>query len=168
MTLPSSWHVPACLALVAVMAVLMLTCGCAQQASQTQASIAPVQTTISSTPVPASTTQESKQMVTYTEKDNGTTADIAANTRIAVQLEENPTTGYSWNATPSSGLTVLSSDYQEDKHPEGMVGAGGTHTWVLQATGSGNQTFSAIYKRPWEATTGNETGYTLAIRIVTT
>ncbi len=111
MTFPSSWHAPACLALVAVMAVLLLTCGCTQQASQTQAGIAPVQTTVSSAPVPVSATLEAKKMVTYTEKDNGTTADIAANTRFAVQLEENPTTGYSWNATrvpawPSSPRTT--------------------------------------------------------------
>ena len=106
-------------------------------------------------------------MVTFTEKDNGTTADIAANTRFAVQLGENPTTGFSWNASTSPGLTILSSDYQENKHPEGMVGVGGTRTWILEASGNGNQTFDAVYRRSWEPVTGNETAYTLGIRIVT-
>jgi inhibitor of cysteine peptidase len=149
-------------------AVLVLTCGCTQQATQTQGSIATMQTTAASgAPVPAITVQEGKNMVTFTEKHNGTAADVAADTRFAVQLAENPTTGYSWNASTSSGLTVISSNFQEDKHAEGMVGVGGIRTWVVQATGSGNQTFSAVYQRPWESVTGNETRYTLAIRIVT-
>ena len=106
-------------------------------------------------------------MVTFTKTDNGSTADIAADTRFAVQLEENPTTGFSWNASTSSGLSILSSDYQVKEHAEGMVGVGGTRTWILKATGSGDQTFSAVYRRSWEPVTGNETAYSLAIRIVT-
>ena len=104
-------------------------------------------------------------MVTFTEQDNGTTGTIAANTRFAVMLAENPTTGYAWNASTSDGLTILSSDFQENKHAEGMVGVGGTRTWVILASGTGNQTFSATYLRSWEPVTGNETGYALGIRI---
>jgi len=160
---------PAVLALVAITILLVLASGCTQktpQASPVQGSIAPAETTAAPVvPVAATTEQEGKKMVTFTEKDNGTTADIPANTRFAVQLGENPTTGYSWNASTGSGLTVLSSDYQENKHPEGMVGVGGMHTWILQASGSGNQTFTAIYRRSWEPVTGNETSYDLAIHI---
>jgi inhibitor of cysteine peptidase len=149
-------------------AVLVLSCGCTQQAPRTPGNIATIQTPAApGTPVPVTTAEEGKKMVTFTEKDNGTARDIAANTRFAVQLEENPTTGYSWNASTGSGLTVVSSDYLENKHAEGMAGVGGIRTWVVQATGSGNQTFTAVYRRPWESVTGNETGYTLAIRIVT-
>jgi inhibitor of cysteine peptidase len=160
---------PAVLALLAIAAVLVLASGCTQQAPAAQGTIAPTDTTTAPvTPAPAATAQEGgKKMVTFTEKDNGTTGEIAAGTRFAVQLEENPTTGYSWNASTSSGLTVLSSEYQENQHAEGMTGVGGVHTWILQASGSGNQTFSAVYKRPWETATGNETGYTLTIRIDT-
>ncbi|MCK9632126.1 MAG: protease inhibitor I42 family protein [Methanoregula sp.] len=163
----SPWHVPAVLVLLAITAVLVLSSGCTQQAQKTQDSIATIQTTAApGTPVAATTVQEGKKMVTFTEKDNGTTADIAENTRFAVQLEENPTTGYSWNASTSSGLTILSSDYQENKHAGGMVGVGGIRTWVLQASGSGDQTFNAVYGRSWEPVTGNETAYTMNIRIV--
>jgi inhibitor of cysteine peptidase len=164
----SPWHVPAVLALLAITAVLVLSSGCTQQAQNTQDSIATIQTSAApGTPVAATTAQEGKKMVTFTEKDNGTTADITANTRFAVQLEENPTTGYAWNATTSSGLTVLSSDFQENKHAEGMVGVGGTRTWVLRASGNGDQMFNAVYGRSWEPVTGNETAYTMNIRIVT-
>jgi predicted secreted protein len=159
---------PAFLVLLAIVALLVLTCGCTRQASPAQQSTATVQQTpaAAGTSLAAAPAQEDKTMVTFTDKDNGTTADVTANTKFAVQLKENPTTGYAWNASTGSGLTILSSDYQEDKHAEGMVGVGGTHTWILQATGSGDQMFTAVYRRPWEAVTGNESAYTLTVHIV--
>ncbi len=167
MTSPSSRRMPAFLALLAIVAVLGLACGCTQQASPAQQTLATARTRQSAgTSLAAAPAQEEKSMVTFTDKDNGTTADIAAHAKFAVQLRENPTTGYSWNASTGSGLTVLSSAYQEDRHAEGMVGVGGTRTWILQATGSGDQMFAAVYRRPWEAVTGNESAYTLTIHIV--
>ncbi len=162
----SPWHVPAVLALLAMAAVLVLFSGCTQQASPAQGSIATVQTTpATGTSVPVTIAQDTKKMVTFTEQENGTTGTIAANTRFAVTLAENPTTGYLWNASTSNGLTILSSDFQENKHAEGMLGVGGTRTWVILASGTGNQTFSATYLRSWEPVTGNETGYSLGIHI---
>jgi len=118
--------------------------------------------------VTASTTTpaEGKKMVTLTDTDNGKTEDIAQGTRFAVQLNENPTTGFQWNATVSSGLEIQSSDYQQDKAAEGMVGAGGTRTWVIVAKDLGTQTFSAVYRRSWEPVNGNETVYRVNVNVV--
>jgi putative hemolysin/predicted secreted protein len=113
---------------------------------------------------PAAT--DGKKMVTFTEADNGKTSDIAQTTRFAVQLKENPTTGYMWNATVSPGLEIQSSDYQQDKAAEGMVGVGGTRTWVLVAKDLGAQKFSATYGRSWEPVTGNETAFAVTINVV--
>lgn len=112
------------------------------------------------------TVPEGKKMVTLTEADKGKTEDIAQGTRFAVQLKENPTTGFEWNATVSSGLEIQSSDYQMDKAAEGMVGVGGTRTWVIVANEPGTQTFSATYMRSWEPVTGNETGYSINVNVV--
>ncbi|OPX64426.1 MULTISPECIES: DUF333 domain-containing protein [unclassified Methanoregula] len=112
------------------------------------------------------TAAEGKKMVTLTEADKGKTEDIAQGTRFAVQLKENPTTGFQWNATVSSGLTIQSSDYQQDKAAEGMVGVGGTRTWVVVANDLGTQKFSAVYMRSWEPVTGNETGYSVNVNVV--
>jgi putative hemolysin len=109
---------------------------------------------------------EGKKMVTLTEADKGKTEDIAQGTRFAVQLKGNPTTGYDWNATVSSGLEIQSSDYQQDKAAPGMVGVGGTRTWVIVANDLGTQKFSASYRRSWEPVTGNETAYSVNINIV--
>jgi len=112
------------------------------------------------------TAAEGKKMVTLTDTDNGTTEDIAQSTRFAIQLRENPTTGFAWNATVSSGLEIQSSDYQQDKAAEGMVGVGGTRTWVIVANDLGTQKFSASYRRSWEPVTGNETAYSVNINVV--
>jgi len=112
------------------------------------------------------TAAEGKKMVTLTDTDNGKTEDIAQNTRFAIQLRENPTTGFAWNATVSPGLEIQSSDYQQDKAPEGMVGVGGTRTWVITANDLGMQKFSASYRRSWEPVTGNETAYRVNINVV--
>jgi putative hemolysin/predicted secreted protein len=112
------------------------------------------------------TTAEGKKMVTLTEADKGRTEDIAQGTRFAVQLKENPTTGFSWNATVSSGLEIQSSDYQQDKAAEGMVGVGGTRTWVIIAKDLGTQEFSASYRRSWEPVTGNETAFDVNVNVV--
>ena len=112
------------------------------------------------------TTTESKKMVTLSEADAGRTEDIAQGTRFAVQLKENPTTGFGWNATISSGLEIQSSDYQQDKAAEGMVGVGGTRTWVIIARDLGTQEFSAIYLRSWEPVTGNETSFDVNVNVV--
>jgi putative hemolysin/predicted secreted protein len=114
----------------------------------------------------AATATGGKKMVTLTDTDNGRTEDIAQNTRFAIQLRENPTTGFGWNATVSSGLKIQSSDYQQDKAAEGMVGVGGTRTWVLVANDVGTQKFSASYRRSWEPVTGNETAYSVNINVV--
>ncbi len=113
----------------------------------------------------AGTEPAGKKMVTLTESDDGKTVSIAQNTRFAIQLRENPTTGFSWNATVTPGLVIQSSDYQQDKAAPGMVGVGGTRTWIILANETGTQKFSAVYSRSWEPVTGNETSFSADIRV---
>ena len=113
----------------------------------------------------ATPTAEAKNMVTFTEVDNGKTGNVTQNTQFAVVLAENPSTGFAWNATLSPGLELQSDNYKDDASA-GRVGAGGTHTWVMVAKVPGDQKFSAIYKRSWEPVTGNETAYSVNIRVV--
>lgn len=138
-----------------ILLLLVIAAGCTQQTA-----IPPVTT-------PAATTAaEGKKMVTLTDADNGRSEDIAQNTRFAVQLRENPTTGFAWNATVSSGLLIQSTEYQQDKAPAGMVGVGGNRTWIIFAKDPGTQKFSATYRRSWEPVTGNETVFSVTINVV--
>jgi|SRR5665647_1857239 len=111
-------------------------------------------------------TTEGKRMFTLTETDNRKAADITQNTRFAIVLAENPTTGFMWNATLSPGLELQSSDYRQNDAAPGMVGVGGERTWVIVAKDAGDQKFSAIYRRSWENVTGIEKTYDVTITVV--
>jgi putative hemolysin/predicted secreted protein len=112
------------------------------------------------------TTAEGKKMVTLTDTENGRTTDIAQGTKFAVELAENPTTGFQWNATLSHGLELVSDDFQTKPHAEGMVGVGGIRTWIILAKDLGTQKFSASYRRSWEPVTGNETSFSTNVNVV--
>jgi inhibitor of cysteine peptidase len=124
-------------------------------------------TTTATTAVPTTTAPVGeKDMNVYNENANGSTAKIPLGTGgCIVRLAENPSTGYSWNATVTSGLAIVNDTYTQDPVSQGMVGAGGTHSWTLKGTAAGEQKFSAVYKRPWENVTGSEDTFVLHILV---
>ncbi len=100
---------------------------------------------------------------TANDGDNGKTITLNEGESVKISLDENPTTGYSWNETVTAGLTVVDSEYVSSG--SGMAGAGGVHEWTIKAAGKGSQQFTAVYKRPWEPIAGNETTYTLNVTV---
>jgi predicted secreted protein len=85
---------------------------------------------------------------------------------ITIYLKENPTTGYRWNASVTSGLSIEDDTYVTTPVAPGIVGSGGMHYWLVKGTEKGNQTFSAIYKRSWEPETGEENRFNATIIVV--
>lgn len=110
------------------------------------------------TPTPVATTEYA-----FNETDNNEGITLPAGSEITISLDENPTTGYSWNVTSSAGLEYVNDTYIAPETE--LVGAGGTHEWRYLAAEKGDAGFSAIYKRPWEETTGNETTFSMAFTI---
>jgi inhibitor of cysteine peptidase len=88
------------------------------------------------------------------------------NDTINIYLKENPTTGFQWNATVTSGLRIENDTYVADPVKPGVGGSGGMHYWLVRGIAKGNQTFDAIYMRSWEPITGNESRYTMNILVV--
>ncbi len=88
------------------------------------------------------------------------------NDTINIYLKENPTTGFQWNATVTSGLRIENDTYVPDPVKPGVAGSGGMHYWLVRGIAKGNQTFDAIYMRSWEPVTGNESRYTMNIQVV--
>lgn len=86
---------------------------------------------------------------TFTESDNGKTITLTKGQVVKVQLDENPTTGYRWEPSVSSGIRITDDSYAASA--SGRMGAGGTRTWTMKVTGTGNQQFEASYKRSWES-----------------
>jgi len=109
--------------------------------------------------------------ITQTEKysftiaNNNETQTIPQGSIVEIKLDENPTTGYSWNLT-AEGLNVTTDEYKQNEAPEAMVGVGAVHTWEMTAENKGTFKVEAVYKRPWEETTGDEETFTLTLDIV--
>ncbi|MCK8518794.1 protease inhibitor I42 family protein [Methanoculleus sp. 7T] len=134
----------------------MLMAGCTSQPT------VPGNATETPTPTATATAAPAEEFV-FNETADNTTATLPAGSEIKIRLAENPTTGYSWNVTSSRGLQYVNETYIA---PEtGLVGAGGTHEWQYLAAEKGTGEFSAIYKRPWENVTGNETTFTMMFTI---
>lgn len=95
--------------------------------------------------------------------DNGKTVSINEGSQLKISLDENPTTGYSWNVTVTPGLAIVDSQYSSSSH---LTGAGGTREWTIKATGKGQQQFSAVYCRSWEPLTGNESKFVLTVSVI--
>jgi len=76
---------------------------------------------------------------------------------VTVALVANATTGYEWSYRMSDeGILEETDDhYEEDEHPEGMVGVGGTQYFTFAAAGDGEVTVTFTYAQPWE---GGSTG----------
>ncbi|SES63742.1 inhibitor of cysteine peptidase [Methanococcoides vulcani] len=102
----------------------------------------------------------------FTEDANASEVTMEQNDLIVLKLKENPTTGYSWNLTVPEGLTLVGDDFVIAPEDEDLVGAGGIHEWKLQAETEGTYEISAIYKRPWENTTGEEDTFSMTVTVL--
>lgn len=90
--------------------------------------------------------------ITLTETNAAQTAEIKLGNIIKIKLKANATTGYNWHYTLSepNAFKILSESYTTDKHPQGMVGAGGYHIYQVKPLKKGLFTITARYYRPWE------------------
>ncbi|HWQ67757.1 MAG TPA: protease inhibitor I42 family protein [Methanospirillum sp.] len=95
-----------------------------------------------------------------------TNETMPLNETISIYLKENPSTGFIWNATVTSGLHIENDTYIADPVNQGMAGSGGVHFWQIKGVAKGDHTFDAVYKRPWEPADGTENRYTRNITII--
>ena len=65
-------------------------------------------------------------------------------------MDANPTTGYTWQISQDNEVFDIAEEYVENEHAEGMVGVGGTQTYVLTPKSAGTATVTLVYGRNWE------------------
>ena len=138
-----------------LLVICMLMAGCTSQPAEPG--------TPTAAPTAAPTTSAPAEEFAFNETNNNETVTIPAGSKIVISLAENPTTGFSWNVTSSTGLSYVNDTYIAPETK--LVGAGGTHEWRYLAAEKGDAGFSAIYKRPWEDVTGNETTFSMAFTL---
>jgi predicted secreted protein len=82
--------------------------------------------------------------------DNGASLSIAAGDLVTLELEGNPTTGYTWEITIVDGtaLTVLGEpEYRSDT---ALVGSPGVFSFRFRAAAEGETEIELVYHRSWE------------------
>lgn len=138
-----------------LLALCMLGAGCTSQPAEPG--------TPTATPTPVATTPPAAEEYAFNETNNNETVTLPAGSNVTIRLDENPTTGYSWNVTSSTGLQYVNDTFIAPQ--TGLMGAGGVHVWECLAAETGTAEFSAIYMQPWMNVTGNETTFSMAFTI---
>jgi inhibitor of cysteine peptidase len=116
-------------------------------------------------PTPQGTAVPVNHLV-VTEEQNGATVNVNTGALITVRLQENPTTGYSWNLTTTPGLQIINDTYKPTYTTGKMVGSGGTHIWEISAVATGEQKIKGVNMRSWEPVSGNETAFSMTVVVV--
>ena len=104
-----------------------------------------------------------------TKEDKRKTFSVLLGSKIAVQLRDNPTTGYSWDrdepdpGEDTTGLHLVSSDYTQDPAPPFMCGVGGTRMLLFQAQKPGTVHLHLKNWQPWSGEIGGRFNVTINV-----
>ncbi len=83
--------------------------------------------------------------------DPAKTVEVAPGKEFVVNLESNPTTGYSWLESHDEAIIELvEKTYEQDETKTPMVGVGGIQTFNFKALKPGTTEIKFSYQRPWE------------------
>jgi predicted secreted protein len=92
---------------------------------------------------------EDSDRLNLTAEDDGTHVRMSAGEFLRISLEENPSTGRSWqtdSADPDVLLFVDKTFQTDPACPPGTTGCGGTATLRFVAVGSGNTTLRLAHR----------------------
>ena len=102
--------------------------------------------------------------------DSGKTVSAGVGDLVIIELEANPTTGFTWEAKPlaaDAALVLKSKKYesasQRNAEIRPMAGQGGMMTFVYRVVKVGKATISLAYRRPWEKTAEPAEKFTVTI-----
>jgi parallel beta-helix repeat protein/predicted outer membrane repeat protein len=92
------------------------------------------------------------EVVNVNDSDNGSQVTIRQGQILAVTLESNPTTGYSWDRVEKedSILEKFGDTLYFPSEEEEVVGAGGWEILYFRSKSIGQETLELVYRRSWE------------------
>ncbi|MBN2180672.1 MAG: protease inhibitor I42 family protein, partial [Sedimentisphaerales bacterium] len=93
------------------------------------------------------------EVVNVNDSDNGSQVTLKQGQLLAVTLESNPTTGYSWEPVEKKNSILEQfgdSLYFPSEQDDETVGAGGWEIFYFKSISIGKETLELIYRRPWE------------------
>ncbi|MGD9677388.1 MAG: protease inhibitor I42 family protein [Vulcanibacillus sp.] len=103
--------------------------------------------------------------VTFFLNDSNFEAKTEVNQTIV--LEENPTTGFTWQyiIKDTSVVQIISDSYKPNEGNEDIVGGGGVHTWILKGLKEGTTTIKFDHYRPWEGIDKSIESVTYSVKV---
>ena len=99
----------------------------------------------------------------FSASASGSTVEVTAGESFAVELTENPTTGYRWDFVPDSGIEVVSSSYTAN--PGGGVGGAGLRRFVFRAAEPGEFNVRGRLWRQWLGDSSAIQRFELRVRV---
>jgi len=100
------------------------------------------------------------------EKDNGALVQVPRGSKVTVELEENPTTGYRWIVDGIDEIFLVPEGDAFLTGDQMGVGAGGVRRFFFRAKGTGCTSLSLINKRVQQSDDEAIGVFKLALRIV--
>ena len=94
--------------------------------------------------------QSGDNQTTLTSADQGKTITVHAGDKVIIQLDENPTTGYTWAVASTDTQILKLQDSGYTATPTGRVGSGGTRIFTFIAQKSGTTPLQLKYWRSFE------------------
>ena len=98
-----------------------------------------------------------------TRQDHGQTIAVALGSQLVVQLDESPTTGYTWAPVKASDALPLASDSFTAAAP-GSVGSGGQRRLHFDVLQPGEHRLELALMRPWEGAAAAVERFTLTVQ----
>ncbi len=99
-----------------------------------------------------------------TMSDNGKAINVRTGGQIVVELEGNPSTGYTWESINLDTRMVQQVGESNFKSSNpGLVGAGGTLTMTFKTLKAGKTNLTLVYHRPWEKNIEPQSTYVITI-----
>lgn len=102
----------------------------------------------------------------FRKENNGSSVQVDRGSKITIELEENPSTGYQWMVRKiESAFLAPEGDVFSPGTP-GRPGAGGSHQFFFRAIAAGETVLDLINKRAWQSADQAESRFELTIRIL--
>ena len=102
----------------------------------------------------------------FSEKDNGALVQVPRGSKVTIELEENPTTGYQWTIDNIDDVFLVPEGDAFLTGNQMGLGAGGVRRFFFRAKGTGCTSLSLIHKRAWQPDAEATGSFKLAVRIL--
>jgi inhibitor of cysteine peptidase len=97
------------------------------------------------------------------EGDNGRVVSARQSDVVVVSLPENPSTGYLWDMKTTPGLMLVSNTFV--RSPTKYIGGAGTRIWRYQVAGTGTQSVTGTYHRPWLPASPTDRKFSFSVQV---